>query len=280
MRRNSRIVSNAAGNGSVCRVLFSSTYVLNPFPPTVIHKRVCRFCDQRAARTTGILPDMKIGGLCLFMFFVAFPSCEYGQSTAQIKGVIRGPQNAVMAGITVNLLSVERVRTTKTDESGKFEFTELPLNSFELQVKQAAGIKPVPVQEISFSEPSTRQFSIVLQLVAPECFPKIEPGYENRIGRTNLSGKIAKFSSSNTPLNNGRITATHIETGTTRVVNSNEKGDFEFVNLEPGKYTLKVSHQGYSGLAGIDFWITAENLTRLPTLYMFGKNDHSVILCQ
>ena len=250
------------------------------FPAAVIHKRVRRFCDQRAARTTGILPDMKIGGLCLFMFFVAFPLCEYGQSTAQIKGVIRGPQNAVMAGITVNLLSVERARTTKTDESGKFEFTELPLNNFELQVRQAAGIKPVPVQEISFSEPFTRQVSIVLQLVAPECFPKIEAAYENRIGRTNLSGKIAKFSSSNTPLNNGRITATHIETGTTRVVNSNEKGDFEFVNLEPGKYTLKVSHQGYSGLAGIDFWVTAENLTRLPTLYMFGKNDYSVILCQ
>jgi len=281
MRRNSRIVSNAAGNGSVCQVLFSSTYVFSiHFPAAVIHKRVRRFCDQRAARTTGILPDMKIGGLCLFMFFVAFPLCEYGQSTAQIKGVIRGPQNAVMAGITVNLLSVERARTTKTDESGKFEFTELPLSNFELQVRQAAGIKPVPVQEISFSEPSTRQVSIALQLVAPECFPKIEAAYENRIGRTNLSGKIAKFSSSNTPLNNGRITATHIETGTTRVVNSNEKGDFEFVNLEPGRYTLKVSHQGYSGLAGIDFWVTAENLTRLPTLYMFGKNDHSVILCQ
>jgi hypothetical protein len=241
---------------------------------------VRRFCDQRAARTAGILPDMKIGGLCLFMFFVAFPLCEYGQSTAKIKGVIRGPQNAVMAGITVNLLSVERARTMKTDESGKFEFTELPLSNFELQVRQAAGIKPMPVQEISFSEPSTRQVSIVLQLVAPECFPKIEAAYENRIGRTNLSGKIAKFSSSNTPLKNGRITATHIGTGTTRVVNSNEKGDFEFVNLEPGKYTLKVSHQGYSGLAGIDFWVTAENLTRLPTLYMFGKNDHSVILCQ
>jgi hypothetical protein len=280
MRRNSGIVSNAAGNGSGCQVLFSSTYVFSiHFPAAVIHKRVRRFCDQRAAGTTGILPDMKIGGLCLFMFFVAFPLCEYGQSTAQIKGVIRGPQNAVMAGITVNLLSLERARTTKTDESGKFEFTELPLNNFELQVRQA-GIKPVPVQEISFSEPSTRQVSIVLQLVASECFPKIEAAYENRIGRANLSGKIAKFSSSNTPLNNGRITATHIETGTTRVVNSNEKGHFEFVNLKPGKYTLKVSHQGYSELAGIDFWVTAENLTRLPTLYMFGKNDHSVILCQ
>jgi hypothetical protein len=37
-----------------------------------------------------------------------FPSCLYCQSTAQIKGLIRGPQSAVMTGVTVNLLSVER----------------------------------------------------------------------------------------------------------------------------------------------------------------------------
>ena len=50
--------------------------------------------------------------------------------------------------------------------------------------------------------------------------------------------------------------------------NSNEKGDFQFVSLEPGKYTLKVSHQEYSELAGIDFWVTRENLTRLTTTYI------------
>jgi hypothetical protein len=229
--------------------------------------------------TAGILPDMKIGGLCLFMFSVAFPACVYGQSSAQIKGVIRGPQSAVIAGVTVNLLSVERARTTKTDESGKFEFSDLPLSTYELQVRQA-GVKPVAVQEISFSEPVARQISIVLHLATPECLPKIQAAYEDRADKTNLAGKIAEFSSSASPVKNATLTATRIETGTTRVVNSNEKGDFQFVSLELGKYTLKVSHQKYSELAGIDFWVTRENLTRLPTVYMFGKNEHSVILCQ
>jgi hypothetical protein len=225
---------------------------------------------------------MKIGGLFLFfanVFFVAFPSCVYGQSTAQIKGVIRGPQSAAMAGVTVILLSEERARTTKTDESGKLEFLDLPLSTYELQVTQA-GFKPVPVQEISFSEPAVRQISIVLQLAAPECFPKIQAAYEDRADKTNLAGKIAEFSSSASPVKNATLTATHIGTGTTHVAKSNEKGDFQFVSLEPGKYTLKVSHQEYSELAGIDFWVTRENLTRLPTVYMFGKNEHSVILCQ
>jgi len=232
--------------------------------------------------TAGILPDMKIAGLCLFfsnVFFVVFPSCVYGQSTAQIKGVIWGPQSAVMAEVTVNLLSVERARTTKTDESGKFEFLDLPISTYELQVRQA-GVKPVPVQEISFSEPAVRQISIVLQLAASECFPKIQAAYEDRSDKMNLAGNIADFSSSASPVKNATLTATHKETGTTHVVNSNEKGEFQFDSLESGKYTLKVSHQEYSELAGIDFWVTRENLTRLPTIYMFRKNEHSVILCQ
>ena len=225
---------------------------------------------------------MKIAGLCLFFsnaFLVVFPSCAYSQSTAQIKGVIRGPQSAVMAGVTLNLLSVERARTTKTDESGKFEFLDLPLSTYELQVNQA-GVKPVPAQEISFSEPTVRHVSIVLQLAASECFPKIQAAYEDRIDRTNLAGKIAEYSPSASPVKDATLTVTHIVTGATHVVNSNERGDFQFVSLEPGKYTLKVSHQEYSELAGIDFWVTRGNLTRLPTVYMFRKNEHSVILCQ
>lgn len=225
---------------------------------------------------------MKIAGLCLFFssaFFVAFPSCVYGQSTAQIKGVIRGPQSTVMTGVTLNLLSVERARTTKTDESGKFEFLDLPLSTYELQVRQA-GVKLVPVQEISFSEPAVRQISIVLELSASECFPPIQAAYEHRTDKTNLAGKIAEFTSSASPVKNATLTATNIETGATHVVNSNEKGDFQFVSLEPGKYTLRVSHPEYTELAGIDFWVTRENLTTLPTVYMFAKNEHSVILCQ
>jgi hypothetical protein len=63
-------------------------------------------------------------------------------------------------------------------------------------------------------------------------------------------------------------------------IRESEKGDFQFVSLEPGKYALKISHQEYSGLVGIDFWVTRENLTRLPTVYVFRKNEHLVIICQ
>jgi hypothetical protein len=225
---------------------------------------------------------VKIAALC-FLFsnvlLVASPPCLCGQPTAQIRGVVRGPQGIVFKGVTVYLLSPERARKTETDENGKFEFLDLPVSTYELQVRQA-GVVPVPAQEISISEPVVRQVSIDLQLAASDCFPKIQAAYEDRSDKTNLVGNVAEYSSSRSPVKNAAVTATHTETGTTHVVNSNEKGDFLFVGLEPGKYTLKVSHHEYSELTGIDFWVTRENLTRLPTVYMFRKNEHLVIVCQ
>ena len=46
----------------------------------------------------------------------------YGKSNAQIRGVIRDPQGAVIVGATVNLLSLERARKTKTDENVNSSF--------------------------------------------------------------------------------------------------------------------------------------------------------------
>ena len=223
---------------------------------------------------------MKIAALCLLfsnVFCVVPLPCLYGQSTAQIRGVVRGPQGIVIIGAAVNLLSLERARTTKTDESGKFEFLDLPLSTYELQVSQA-GFTLEPAQKISFSEPVVRQISIDLRLASSECFPKIRASYESRSDKMNLVGNIQDFSGG--PVKNATLTATQVETGTMHVVNSNEKGDFQFVSLEPGKYTLKVSHQEYPELAGIDFWVTRENLTRLPTVYISRKNEHLVIVCQ
>ena len=225
---------------------------------------------------------MKVAALCMLFsnaFFVLPLPCLSGQSTAQIRGVVRGPQGAVMIGVTLNLLSLERARKTKTDESGKFEFLDLPLSTYELEVSQA-GFAPEPVQKILLSEPVVRQISIDLRLASSECFPKIRASYEGQSNKTNLVGNIADFSSPGSPVKNATLTATHIETGIMHVVNSNEKGDFQFVNLEPGKYALKVSHREYAELSGLDFWVTGENLTRLPTVYIFRKNEHLVILCQ
>jgi hypothetical protein len=231
---------------------------------------------------TAILGNVKIAALCLLssnFFLLASPSAVSAQATAQIRGVVRAPQVFGIAGVTVNLLSVEKARKAKTDENGKFEFLDLPLSTYELEVSQA-GFAPVPIQKLSLIEPVVRQVLIEVRPSTSECLPKIRASYEGRSDRTNLAGKLAEYSSSASPVKNATLTVTNVETTTTQIVSSNEKGEFQFDSLAPGKYTLKVSRKEYSDLAGIDFWVTGENLTRLPILYLFRKDEHSVILCQ
>jgi Carboxypeptidase regulatory-like domain len=88
--------------------------------------------------TAGILPVVKIAGLCLLfsnLFFVATQPCLGGQSSAQIRGMVLDPHGAVIMGATVDLLSLEKARTTETDDSGKFEFLDSPLSTYDLQVR-------------------------------------------------------------------------------------------------------------------------------------------------
>jgi hypothetical protein len=203
---------------------------------------------------------VKIAALCLLFsnaLFLASPSGVHRQSTAHIKGVVRASQGFGVPGVTVNLLSVEKARNAKTDENGNFEFVGLPLSTYELELNQP-GFGRTPIQTISLFEPVVRQVSIEVRLSNSECFPMIRPSYENRSGNTNLAGKLAEYATSASPMKNAAITATQIETGTTHVANSNEKGEFQFDGLPPGKYTLKVSHQEYSDLDRIDFWLPVE----------------------
>lgn len=151
-----------------------------------------------ASGTTDIIHDVKIAALC-FLFsnvlFVASLPCLCGQSTAQIRGVVRGSQGIVFKGVTLYLVSPERARKTETDENGKFEFLDLPVSTYELQVRQA-GVVQVPSQEISISKPAVRQVLIDLQLAASDCFPNTQAAYEDRSDKTNLVGSVAEYSSS------------------------------------------------------------------------------------
>jgi hypothetical protein len=95
-----------------------------------------------------MIHDVKVLALCLLfsnVLFVGPPPCLCGQPPAQISGVVRDPQGAAFKGATLILLSLQRARKTETDESGKFEFLDLPLGTYELQLRQT-GVVQVPAQ--------------------------------------------------------------------------------------------------------------------------------------
>jgi uncharacterized protein (DUF2141 family) len=204
--------------------------------------------------------------------------CLFAQSAAQITAVVLDPAGGFVSDASVSLFSLEKAREARTDSRGQFAFVDLPPGSYELQVKQA-GFKTVSDVSIRVTGAPLPPISIALQLESMDCgYPQLTASYPKRSGKVNLVGTVKDFSAGF--VKNATLTVALLESGRGQAAKTNEKGEFQFTNLPPGKYTLKVTHEDYSERSGIDFWITRENLTRLTPIYTFRKDQHTVILCQ
>ncbi|HWQ55763.1 MAG TPA: carboxypeptidase regulatory-like domain-containing protein [Bryobacteraceae bacterium] len=66
--------------------------------------------------------------------------CAQTRDTASIFGVVDDPQGAAIPGATIKLTSIAtaQVRTTTTDEAGRYVFNLLPIGSYQLAVDQPA----------------------------------------------------------------------------------------------------------------------------------------------
>ena len=102
--------------------------------------------------------------------------------------------------------------------------------------------------------------------------------FERKSGKVNLNGSVNELFDG--PLKKVRLTLTSLESGQIHVATSNDKGEFQLSDLEPGKYALRAAHDGYWDGEVTDLRITRENLTNLSPVYISRKDEHRVIICQ
>lgn len=204
--------------------------------------------------------------------------CLFGQSAAQITGVVLDPAGGFVSDASVSLFSLEKVSEARTDSRGQFAFVDLPPGGYEWQVKHA-GFKAVSEPGIRVTGMPVPQMSITLRLGSADCGdPQLTVSYPERSGKVNLLGTVKDFRVGF--VKNATLTLVLLESGRAQAAKTNENGEFQFIDLMPGKYTLKVTHEDYSERSGIDFWIARENLTSLTPIYIFRKDDHGIIVCQ
>ena len=123
-----------------------------------------------------------------------------------------------------------------------------------------------------------QEVSITLQVQSLTCDIKPTVFYERRSANVNLKGSVNRLFDG--PLKKARLTVTSLESGQIHVARSNDKGEFQLSDLEPGKYTLRASHDGYWDGEIIDLRVARENLTNLSPVHIFRKNDHRKFICQ
>ncbi len=66
------------------------------------------------------------------------------------------------------------------------------------------------------------------------------------------------------------VTATHVNTGTTTRAVTNDQGAFRLVSLQPGRYTVKVTMQGFKQLDIAEFFLSAGEVRELGRQTLTG----------
>jgi hypothetical protein len=187
------------------------------------------------------------------------------QSKASLRGTI-SVLNTPVKGVTVRIFSFERVRETRSDDAGHFEFTDVTSDTYDLEASgygwhtaiieglQVAGqnIELAPIT-LTLGQGDGRCIYALLGKVAT-----LESvSYENKSDEANLIGIV--FDPSGKPVSNAKVS---LSTTPSRVTVTNAKGEFRFVGLVSGKYKLSVSHEGYTNEART-LHIAQRNLTRV-----------------
>ena len=212
-----------------------------------------------------------------------------------LSGMVLDQSGGFIPGADVVLFSDSRVLTTKTNESGAFRFGVLPASVRYIEVS-SPGFMPAIIP-ITNRTPQPLPFTLRVGYSSgppvTECPPNMLPiplpsvSYEPRYGNVQLTGIVSNISRVPLALTSltlfradlnvlpvsGQIPARALGmnegTFNERVITegvSNEKGEFQFSDLEPGWYTLKAVRDDSS--ARISFWVAGENLTRVSRIYL------------
>lgn len=215
---------------------------------------------------------MKIPGKTVLSFgllFAAFvPITTSSELPTRLAGVVLDQSGGVIPTASVTLFSLQRVRETETDDTGRFAFGDLLSGAYDLQVAHP-GFKTRTVEIIQGMDRVIQEVSITLQLQSLTCDTKPTVSYERRSANVNLKGSVNGLFDG--PVKRARLTLTSLESGQIHVARSNDKGEFQLSDLEPGKYTLRAAHDGYWDSEIIDLRVAHENLTNLSPVYISRK---------
>jgi hypothetical protein len=92
------------------------------------------------------------------------PATTYAQGLGAIAGVVRDPSNAVIPGVTVEVTSpalIEKVRSTTTDNNGRYQITALPAGTYTIKFS-LAGFSTVERGNVQLNADFTAPVNVTL----------------------------------------------------------------------------------------------------------------------
>jgi hypothetical protein len=172
-----------------------------------------------------------------------------GQGGSQLTGVVRDLSAAPVAGVLLTLSSLDRALQTKSAADGRFRFESIPTGKYDLELSAPGFVKqrfPVDVSGIT-----PQALTIVLRVldVAPDmtyCGP--HPSVSYSLLQTNsphLTGVVRDYADGE-PVRNATVSLwRNGEERPAFASHSDQVGKFEFNDVPPGHYDLRILRRGY-----------------------------------
>jgi hypothetical protein len=206
--------------------------------------------------------------LVLMIVFLIAPPAGRAQSGVALTGEIRDRFGAVVSDSTVSLYSPDRVLQTTSDSQGRIEFENVTLGTYELEASHP-GFKSGTIAAVQITGQDLKPISIILDIDELGCASVDTVGYERTHtgGGGTLKGRV--LMDSKLPVPEAKIQILNVS-GTKFLASqrSNQRGEFLFAELEPGRYILSVSHAGYHDERRQRLWITRENQTTVSVVML------------
>ncbi len=190
-----------------------------------------------------------------------------GQSGFKITGIVLDASSATVPGASVMLFSEERLQgTTTADSRGHFELTDIPRGTYGLEISRP-GFHTVSFDllEIIDRDVEAPEIKMSVGTGNSRCIGTGSVLYEKPLESASLVGTVLDdFSGSPAPgvivtLSSGR------SSGKSEIrVTSDEKGNFSFPKMEPGRYGLEaISSRDNYLMAFASLRIPRQNLTKV-----------------
>jgi hypothetical protein len=190
---------------------------------------------------------------------VLFPPQSAATLNGSITTSISGQPAGALDEATISLYSKDRILLTTSDRSGHFKLANIPAGTYQLEATHP-GFQPKKIANFVIPNQNAEPLSIALQIASSDCSSPDSISYDHGLSGRAVTGVVLDGQE---PLSSAKVAI--MTPGASQVSvtqTANTKGEFEFKDLEPGQYVLRVSHPEYHDEVTESFWVARESGTR------------------